>query len=84
MSKNKLSKLIAKIAIISASAGAFFAIYAKYREISNELNAQDEYEEDFDNFDFDKIDKDTTSRDYVSININERKSSSESTAGEPK
>ena len=84
MSKNKLSKIIARIAIIGASAGAFLAIYAKYRKISNELNEQDEYEEDFDNFDFDKIDKDTTSRDYVSININERKSSSEATTGETK
>jgi len=83
MSNNKLSKIIAKIAIIGASAGAFLAIYSKYRKISNELNAQDEDEEDFDNFDFDKIEKDTTSRDYVSININERKSSPDATTGEP-
>jgi len=84
MSKNKLSKIIANIAILGASAGAFFAIYAKYKKINNELNTQDEDEEDFDNFNFDEIDKDTTSRDYVSININERKSSSEATTGEPK
>ena len=84
MSKSKLSKIIARIAIIGASAGAFLAIYVKYRKISNELKEQDEYEEDFDNFDFDKIDKDATSRDYVSININERKSSSEEVTDESK
>ena len=84
MSKSKLSKIIAKIAIVGASLGAFIAIYAKYRKISDELNEQDEYEEDFDDFDFDKIDKDTASRDYVSININERKSSSPITTDEPK
>lgn len=84
MSKNKLSKIIAKIAILGASAGAFFALYSKYRKINTELNEQDEFEEDFDNFDFDKIDKDTTSRDYVSININERKESPDKTVNETK
>lgn len=84
MSKDKLSKLLAKIAIVGASAGAFFALYSKYRKISNDAAEQDEDEEDFDSFDFDKIDKDTTSRDYVSININERKESPDKTIGETK
>lgn len=73
MSKNKLSKILTKITIIGASIGAFVAIYSQFKKINKdkELNTQNESDQDFDNFDFDKIDKD--SREYVSININERK-----------
>lgn len=73
MSKNNLSKILTKLTILGAAAGALFAIYSKFKKrkttvLSGNTNTQAANDDDFD---FDEIDKD--SREYVSININERK-----------
>lgn len=77
MKKGSGNKLIAKIAIISASFAAGLAIFSKfskYKKINRELDA-DEFEDDFDDFDFDEISKDSPEREYVSINITNQKNS---------
>ena len=77
MKKDKLAKLIAKIALITAAITAFFTVYLKYKKFNSDLDIEDEYEDEndddnFDKFDFDKMNHNTDSRDYVSIKINKQ------------
>lgn len=76
MSKNKFSKILTKLTILGASLGAIWALYSQYKRLIKKETPVESPESEDDDFDFDKIDKDT--RDYVSININERQESSSS------
>ena len=69
---NKIYKILAKAAVVSASIAAGFAIFNKFKKNNNpNIDSNDNTDDNFDMFNFSEIGKDSP-REYVSININER------------